>query len=65
MKNFLWKLLELYIKYKLNKKDEENNKLDDEHKTDYDKIDLDDFDDWTEDEAEDFYSWGKRDLLHN
>ena len=65
MKKFLEKLLDEYIKYKLNSNYWEKNKLDDEYKTDYDKMDLDDFDDWTEDEAEDFYRWDKRDLLHN
>ena len=65
MKKFLEKILDKYFEYKL-KKDKEEIKITHEiDALDYEKWNLDDYDDWTEDEAEDLLTWGKTDLLHN
>lgn len=57
------KCFEFLIERDKQKLFDENQNVDDTHN--YRKYNLDDYDDWSEDEAEDLLTWGKEDLLHN
>ena len=67
MKKFLEKILDKYIEYK--KREEKEGKrcktMNGHDTPNYNRYNLDDYDDWTEDEAEDLLTWGKEGLLHN
>lgn len=66
MKKFFEKILDKYFEYKISEAKKINNDLKTKDEViNPDKVNLDDFDDWTEDEAEDLLTWGKTDLLHN
>ena len=67
MKKFLEKLLDKYIEYKKRQDEEElkSNAINKSNIPNFNKYDLDDYDEWSEDEAEDLLTWGKEDLLHN
>ena len=57
------KFFEFLIERDKQKHAKNNLKIDDT--CNCDKRNLDDYDDWTEDEAEDLLTWGKTGLLHN